>query len=107
VLRDPGPHRGKTYLLTGPRSFSMAEIAEGFSRVLGRPVQYVDIPVEKWREILTPRMTAHFVDHITRIAEAYQRGELDGVSDVVQQIGGSPPKSLDTFIAEHRGEFTG
>jgi len=107
VLLDPGSHRGKTYLLTGPRSFSMAEMAEVFSRVLGKPVQYVDIPVERWREILARKMPTYFLDHITRIAEAYQRGELDGVSDVVQQVGGSPPKSLEAFIAEHRKEFAG
>ena len=107
VLLDPGPHRGKTLFLTGPRSFSIAEMAEVFSRVLGKPVQYVDIPVGRWREILAPKMPPYFLDHITAIADAYQRGELDGVSDVVQRIGGSPPKPLDAFIAEHRTEFAG
>jgi hypothetical protein len=48
-------------------------------------------------------MTTYFLDHITRIAEAYQRGE----PEVEQQIGGAPPKPLDAFIAEHRSEFGG
>jgi uncharacterized protein YbjT (DUF2867 family) len=108
VLLDPEPHRGKTYVPTGPRSLSIAEMATVFSRVLGRSVQYVEIPVEKWRQILERlAMQPHFLDHITRVAEAHQRGEFDAVTDVVLQIGGSPPKALDVFIAENRTEFGG
>jgi uncharacterized protein YbjT (DUF2867 family) len=108
ALLDPGPHRGKTYIPTGPRSLTIAEMAAVFGRALGRPVQYVEIPVEKWRQILARLpVQSHFLDHITRVAEAHQRGEFDAVSDVVQQIGGSPPKSLEAFIDEHRKAFGG
>src|SRR5215510_420802 len=49
VLRDPAPHIGKVYELTGPRSVDMTEMAEEFSRALQRPVSYVDVPLEWWR----------------------------------------------------------
>src|SRR5262249_10459516 len=109
VLLDPGPHRGKTYIPTGPRSLSMGEMAAVFSPVLGKPVQYVEIPVEKWRQILArnPVLQPHLLEHLMRVAEAHQRGEFDAVSDVVQQIGGAPPKPLDLFITENRTAFGG
>jgi len=109
VLLDPQPHRAKTYIPTGPKSFSMAGMAEVFSRVLGKPVQYVDIPVEKWRQVLSrnPKLTPYFVEHLGRVAEAHQRGEFDGVTDVVQKIAGAPPKALDQFIQENRAAFGG
>lgn len=36
VLRDPAPHVGHVYELTGPRSLDMVGVAEEFSRALGR-----------------------------------------------------------------------
>ena len=49
VLRDPAPHIGHVYELTGPRSVDMTELAAEFSRALGRPVSYVDVPLDRWR----------------------------------------------------------
>jgi NAD(P)H dehydrogenase (quinone) len=39
------------------------------------------------------------------LIEAHQRGELDAETDVARQIGGAPPKSLETFIAENHATF--
>ena len=50
VLADPAPHLGKVYDLTGPASADLDEIAAQYSRVLGRPIRYVDVPVEPWEE---------------------------------------------------------
>ncbi|WP_406044578.1 NAD(P)H-binding protein [Micromonospora sp. NBC_00898] len=37
VLRDPAPHIGQVYELTGPRSVDMTQVAEEYSRALGVP----------------------------------------------------------------------
>jgi NAD(P)H dehydrogenase (quinone) len=106
ILTDPAAHQGKTYVPTGPVSLSLAEMATVFTRVLGRPVEYVDIPVEGWRQILSNLgMSPHFIEHMSRVAEAHQRGEFDTVTDVVQTVGGVPPKSLEAFIRENDAAF--
>jgi uncharacterized protein YbjT (DUF2867 family) len=107
VLLDPSPHRGKSYVPTGPRSLSMPEIASAVGRALGKPVQYVDLPVEKWGQVLAklPALTPHSIEHLSRVAEAHQRGEFDAETDVVAQIGGAPPATVETFIAENRSAF--
>src|SRR5246127_3481894 len=46
ILTDPDPHRGRTYVPTGPASLTMADQAKVFTDVLGRQTEYVEIPVE-------------------------------------------------------------
>ncbi|WP_445187290.1 NmrA family NAD(P)-binding protein [Pseudonocardia sp. Cha107L01] len=106
VLTNPGPHHGKTYVTTGPVALSMAEQADTFRRVLNRPVQYVDIPVENWRQALSQGgFPPLLVEHLSQVAEAHKHGEQDLVTDVVKAIGGSPPQTLETFVRDHRSTF--
>src|SRR5215468_4301024 len=46
VLADPGPHLGRIYELTGPRSQDMHGVAREYSDALNREVTYTDIPPE-------------------------------------------------------------
>jgi NAD(P)H dehydrogenase (quinone) len=107
ILTDPDAHRAKTYVPTGPVSLSIAEMAAVFARVLDRPVEYVGIPVERWRQILSnlEEMSPHLIEHLLRVAEAHQQGEFDAVTDVVQRVGGAPPKSLEAFIRQNATLF--
>src|SRR5262249_4239569 len=46
VLADPGPHLGRVYELTGPRSQDMHGVAREYSDALNREVTYSDIRPE-------------------------------------------------------------
>jgi NAD(P)H dehydrogenase (quinone) len=106
ILINPGPHHGKTYATTGPVSLSMAEQADIFSRVLDRPIQYVDVPVENWRQALSQGgLPPYLVEHLCHVAETHKHGEQDMATDVVEKVGGIPPKSLETFIRDNRAAF--
>src|ERR671936_1117203 len=64
VLADPGPHLGRIYELTGPRSQDMHGVAREFSDALNREVTYSDIRPEDWeaglkREGLPEHLTGH------------------------------------------------
>jgi len=107
VLVAPQAHRGKTYIPTGPRSLSMNQMSAIFGRALDKRVEYVDLPVEQWAQILAQfQLSRYLIEHLRHVAEAHQQGEFDAETDVVQQIGGAPPKSLETFIAENRSVFS-
>ena len=58
VLEDPRPHLGHVYELTGPRCQDMTGVAEEFSRALGRPITFVDIPFETWVDGIAYRLRA-------------------------------------------------
>ena len=107
ILTDPAVYRRKTYVPTGPASLSMMEQASVFTRVLGRPVQYVDIPVERWRQILShlDAMSPYLIEHLSRVAESHQQGDFDAVTGVVEKISGVPPQSLEAFIRQNQTAF--
>jgi uncharacterized protein YbjT (DUF2867 family) len=107
VLVDPAPHRGKTYVPTGPRSLTMSELAAIFGRVLGKSIEYVDLPIAPWAQALAQFRTPYVIEYLSRVAEAHQRGDLDVQTDVVREVGGAPPKSPDAFVAENRAAFGG
>src|SRR3954467_11409593 len=48
VLADPGPHLGRIYELTGPRSQDLHAVAREYSDALHREVAYHDIAPEEW-----------------------------------------------------------
>jgi NAD(P)H dehydrogenase (quinone) len=106
VLVDPAPHQGKTYVPTGSRSITMSEMAAIFGRVLGKPIEYVDLPIAQYTQALAQfKRTPYLIEYLARAAEAHQRGELDVQTDIVSRIGGAPPKSPDAFVAENRASF--
>ena len=108
VLVDPALHVGKTYVPTGPRSLNMTEMAAIFERVLGKPIEYVDLPIAHWTQAMAQsQMTPYLIEYLSRVAEAHQRGELDVQTDIVQRIGGAPPKPPDAFVAENLAAFRG
>jgi uncharacterized protein YbjT (DUF2867 family) len=107
ILSDPAHHVGERYVITGPRNLSLTEVASVLSRELGKPVEYVDLPVEAWGEVLAgvDGMTDSLVTHLKAVAVDHQSGMFRGETDVVGRIGGQPPLALDTFIRKNRTVF--
>ena len=83
----------RTWSPVEPRS--VAEIAETIGQLVGKSVEYVDVPTEMWLERLTtlPFMNPHFLKHLERVAEDTRNGWCAGVTEVVETIGGRKPKS--------------
>lgn len=108
VLAEPAAHLGKTYVPTGPRSMTMSEMAAIFGHVLGRRIEYVDPPIDEWIQALRQgQRTPYEIEYLSSVAQAHQRGELDVRTGIVEQIGGIPPKTLSTFVAQNRAVFGG
>ncbi len=108
VLLDPEPHKGKSYVPTGPRSITMSEMSAIFGRTLGKTIDYVDLPVAQWAQALAQyQMPPYLIEYLSRVAEAHQRGELDVQTEIVLKIGGVPPKTPEAFVAENFALFGG
>ena len=103
VLRDPAPHIGHVYELTGPRSVTMTELAAAYSRALDRPVSYVDVPLDRWQAAL-PRMglPPHTEQHVATMAQLHRDNRYDRTTDDVEHLTGIPPQSIEAFVAAHR-----
>ncbi len=109
ILEDPEPHVGQRYVITGPKDMKIAEMAEVLSAELGRPVEYVNLPIEQWRKILVEKVgfPESLATHLAAVAQDHQDGIFSGVTDVVEKIGGRAPQSLEDFVRAHTAEFTG
>ncbi|MER6539133.1 NmrA family NAD(P)-binding protein [Streptomyces sp900105755] len=104
VLHDPAPHAGHVYELTGPRTVDMTEMAEAFSKVLGRPISYVDVPLEQWRnEVLsTIGLPSHIEQHIVTMCRLHQQNRYDRASDAVERLTGVPASTIEDFVAARK-----
>ena len=101
VLTDDA-HLNKSYDLTGPEALSLAQVAEKFSKVLGREIRYVAQPVEEFRKILTqvglPEWRVNAVcDEFTLLSK---KASMQ-TTDTIQQLLGRPPRSVEQFVKDH------
>src|SRR5262249_23999050 len=91
VLRDPAPHIGHVYELTGPRSVDMTEMAAVFSRVLDRPVSYVNVPLDRWQaELSRLGLPPHTEQHVATMAQLHRDNRYDRIADGVERVTGIP-----------------
>jgi uncharacterized protein YbjT (DUF2867 family) len=108
LLIDPGARPGKVYELTGPRSQTLHGMAAEFSTALGRPVRYVDIPLEPWSEELRRRgISEHLREHLVTMARLHADNRYDRLTSDVEHLTGHPATTVTEFVARHAGEFGG
>jgi len=108
VLADPGPHLGRIYELTDPRSQDMHGVAREYSDALNREVTYVDIPPEDWeRELKKVGLPEHLTRHLVTMAELNRAGRYDRMADGVERVTGRPAMSVREFVSLHADEFGG
>jgi NAD(P)H dehydrogenase (quinone) len=106
IMERPESHHGKTYPLHGPVEMNHHEIAESFSRTLGRAITYEPIEFERFAEFCVEQgYSGHLIQHLENVAIDYQNGVFSGINDVVPRIGGTRPTTIEDFINAHRAAF--
>jgi uncharacterized protein YbjT (DUF2867 family) len=109
VLRDPAPHVGQVYELTGPRTQDMNGVAEEFTRALGRTVSYVDVPLDRWlTEVLAQAgLPPHTEQHIATMARLHRENRYDRASNDVERVTGVPAQTVEAFVAARKDFYLG
>ncbi|MGW6471333.1 NmrA family NAD(P)-binding protein [Streptomyces nigra] len=107
VLRDPRGHIGNVYELTGPRTMDMEEMAESFSRALGRPITYADVPLVQWRaQVLAGLgLPQHIEEHIVTMCRLHQENRYDRATDDVARLTGIPAQTIEQFVSDRKGLY--
>ncbi|GIF17956.1 NAD(P)-dependent oxidoreductase [Paractinoplanes tereljensis] len=99
VLREPAPHAGKTYEMTGPEALSLAEVAATVAEVTGKPVTFHHETLEEAyasrKQYSAPDWQ---VDAWVSTYTAIAAGELARVSDDVRALTGHPATSLRDLL---------
>lgn len=129
ILENPERHRGKVYPLYGPVELTHDQIAGIVGQALGRSVMYQSMPIEKWAGLvanasagraprndagslyseadrITGRPGSEFlVQHLREVAIDHTNGVFAGTNDLVEEIGGRPPLTVEAFVTKHRDAF--
>jgi NAD(P)H dehydrogenase (quinone) len=107
ILKNPGPHTGKTYPLFGPVEMDHYELAKRISEPLGRQVTYLPQEIAEFRAQFAnnPNAPAHLVQHLCEVAQDYQDGLFKGTNDHVERITGRKPLGIEDFVRLHISEF--
>lgn len=89
-----GRHLGRTYELTGPRSQDMNATADEFSKKLGRPIRYADVPLQPWldHELAALGLEEHVTEHLATMARLHRENRYDRMTHDVEAILGRPAK---------------
>jgi uncharacterized protein YbjT (DUF2867 family) len=99
-------HEGQTYEITGPQSLSYADVADILSTVLGKPVQYVDVPPEAALEsMLKSGMPEWNARAVAELYGLFASGLFARTTDTVGRITGGPPISFEQFARDHADAF--
>src|SRR5256714_3583450 len=108
VLADPGPHLGRIYELTGPRSQDMHGVAREYSDALNREITYSDIPPEEWeQELHRAGLPEHLTHHLVTMAALNRANRYDRMADSVERVIGRPALSVREFVSLHAEAFGG
>ena len=106
TLTEPG-HTGKKYVITGGEALSYRQATDILGEAIGRPLRFIDEPVEEARARLTRAgQPSWLVDSLLAIA-AYQRagGPTETITSVVADLTGTPPRTFAAFARDYAAAF--
>lgn len=97
---------GADHVLTGPRSFGLADVADIVARVAGAAVRVVDLPPDHLRD----RLVAAGVPAANAEAEAARMGHYrvappQEPTDALVRLTGIPARTVEGFLVEHAWNF--
>lgn len=98
-------HITESVAITGPESLSYGDVAVVLADVLGRPVQYVDLPPEPYRNALRSAGLPEWLARDLSLLEDASRGTVMPVSSSVDRLAGAPPRRFRTFVEDYRSAF--
>jgi NAD(P)H dehydrogenase (quinone) len=99
-------HDGKIYELNGPGAINYTELAVRISKVAGREVKYLDIPMDAQKKAILEQGTPEWLATALLDLQQYylngKGGERDGL---LQKLLGRAPVTMDEFLQENAAEF--
>ena len=98
--------QGKEYILTGPESISMHDVATSFSNVLAKSISYVAVPHEASKESMMGMGFPEFiVDGYVELSRGFSQGFADITTGNVEALSGHAARSIDDFTKDFKSFF--
>jgi len=99
-------HAGRIHLLTGPAALTFDQVAELFTRVLQKPVRYLNLSDEQLKAgLLGAGQSEWQATALVELNTYARQGHASVVTDTVARITGKPARSLEQWLREHAEAF--
>ena len=99
-------HEGKTYVVTGPEELTFQQVAEKLSSVLGRKIDYTDVPLSAAADGMRQSgMPEWNVRVVSELLGYFASGAAAAVMDTIPRVLGRPAISFEQFASDHRAAF--
>jgi len=98
--------QGREYILTGPKSISMHDVAASFSKVLDKSISYIAVPHEASKESMMGMGFPEFiVDGYVELSRGFSQGFADITNGNVEVLSGHAARSIDDFTGDFKSFF--
>lgn len=99
-------HEGKTYDLTGSELLSAHDQVNILSKVIGKPIQCIDIPAEVAAERLeSVGLPEPIIQGLYNVWKRVRENEGAYQTNEVEKLTGQPAQTFETWCREHRSAF--
>ncbi|SKC89063.1 Uncharacterized conserved protein YbjT, contains NAD(P)-binding and DUF2867 domains [Burkholderia sp. YR290] len=102
LLEDVPDGSQRAYHLSGPRNWTMQQVAEELSRLLGRRVVYNDrSPTEHRGALLASGQPPLVVDLLLGLDRLFRESAIAETTTTFEKLTGKPPRSLSEWLREN------
>jgi NAD(P)H dehydrogenase (quinone) len=102
LLEEFSSESQRAYHLTGPRAWTMRQIAEHLSTLLGRPVAYNHrSPEEQRAALLADGLPPLVADLLVGLDQVFRESVLAETTSTVEALTGKLPRTLQHWLAEN------
>lgn len=104
VLTGKG-HSGQSYEITGPEILTFHDVADRFSTVLGRKIEYVPMSLDDFRKRMAGILAPWHLDAVCALFQEIADVGLDHATGTFRELMGREPRPLQQFIRDHMAFF--
>jgi NAD(P)H dehydrogenase (quinone) len=106
LLEEIEPTSQRAYHLSGPRAWTMSQVAEELARLLGHPVTYVDrSPAEQREALLGAGLSPLVADVLVGLDQMFRESVIAETTSTVEELTGKAPRSLTEWLTDNLGVF--
>ncbi len=102
ALTEDG-HHAQAYALTGGRAYDRYEVAAAIAHATGKVVTYQAVSEAQFQQgMASAGVSEGYKALLTGLYQAVRAGHSTAVTDVVEQVTGRPPISLEQFARDYK-----
>ncbi|NEA57499.1 NAD(P)H-binding protein [Streptomyces sp. SID13666] len=106
ALVTPG-HEGRNYTVTGPEALTTDDAVQRIAKLLGRPLSYVEMPVEKAQQAMVGAgLSAEFTEGLLAVQSDPDPARGGIPLPTVESVTGLPPRTFDSWLKDHQEDYS-